>query len=161
MQSYETKHPKCACTETLCKCPQQHPHPCFVSEDIPAEALQTLLHFCCRGNSTRPNPLALCKPLSAKKDQPDLYNKYGKDNTSSSGCRWRRDHEASSSRDKRAVEGWMTRFQIADQEKLPVDHPLMVSKLASLPSHAHLELEWRDARGIEYYDMGQRQDSGF
>ena len=103
--------------------------------------------------------MALCKHLRATKDQEEFYNKYGKDNKSSTGCRWRREHEASGSRDKRSVEGWMTRFQIADHEKLPVDHPRMVSKLASLPSHAHLELEWRDAGGIEYYDMGQRQDS--
>ena len=99
--------------------------------------------------------------MRARKDQQDFDNKYGKDNISSSGCRWRREHEASRCRDKRAVEGWMTRFQIAEHENLPVDHPLMVSKLASLPSHAHVQLEWRDAGGIEYYDMGQRQDSGF
>ena len=67
--------------------------------------------------------MALCKHLSARKDQQDFYNKYGKDNTSSSGCKWRREHEASSSRDKRAVEGWMTRFQIADREKMAVGYP--------------------------------------
>ena len=45
----------------------------------------------------------------------------------------------------------MTRSQIADHEKMPLDHPLMVSKLGSLRSHAHLELEWKDAGEMEYY----------
>ena len=68
-------------------------------------------------------------------------------------------HEASNSTEKRAVEGWMTRSQIADHEKMPLDHPLMVSKLGSLRSHAHLELEWRDAWGDGVLLKGQRQDS--
>ena len=44
----------------------------------------------------------------------------------------------------------MTRSQSADHEKMPLDHPLMVSKLGSLRSHAHSQLEWRDAREMEY-----------
>ena len=60
-------------------------------------------------------------------------------------------YEASNSTDKSAVEGWTTRSQIADHEKMPLDHPLMVSKLARLPSHAHPQLEWRDAGGMECY----------
>ena len=63
-------------------------------------------------------------------------------------------HEASNSTDNTAVEGWMTRFQVAHHEKLPVDHPLMLSKLASLPSHAHPQQEWRDAVKMEYSYTG-------
>ena len=54
----------------------------------------------------------------------------------------------------------MTSFQVAHHEKLPVGHPLMVSKLASLPSHAHPQQERRDARGDGVLLQGQRRDSG-
>ena len=54
----------------------------------------------------------------------------------------------------------MTRFQVAHHEKLPVDHPLMVSKLASLPSHAHPQQDWRGAWEDGVLLQGQRQDSG-
>ena len=53
----------------------------------------------------------------------------------------------------------MTRSQIADHEKMPLDHPPTVSKLGSLRSHAHLELEWRDAWGYGVLLKGPRQDS--
>ena len=59
--------------------------------------------------------------------------------------------EASNSTENTTAEGWMTRFQVAHHEKLPVDHPLMVSKLARLLSHAHPQLEWRDAWDMECY----------
>ena len=32
------------------------------------------------------------------------------------------------------LKWWMTKFQIGDHEQLPVDHPLMVSLVADLPS---------------------------
>ena len=54
--------------------------------------------------------------------------------------------------------GWMTRFQIAHHDMMPVGHPLMVSKLPSLPSHAHPQQQWRDA-GDGVLLQGQRQDS--
>ena len=87
--------------------------------------------------------------MNTKKDTHDFYTKYLKDKKFD-WVQMEERHDASSNTDRRAVEGWMTRFQIADHEKMPVDHPLMVSKLASLPSHAHLQLEWRHAREIEY-----------
>ena len=48
----------------------------------------------------------------------------------------------------------MTRFQVAHTEKLPVDHPLMVSKLATLPIHAHPQQDWWDAGEMEYHYKG-------
>ena len=105
-----------------------------------------------------PNPLALYKDLKTRKDNQDFYNKYLKDKK----FEWvnmEERHEASSSTDNTAVEGWVTRFQVAHHEKLPLDHPLMLSKLASLPSHAHPQQEWRDAWGTGVLLQGQHQDS--
>ena len=48
----------------------------------------------------------------------------------------------------------MTRFQIADHEKMPVGHVLLESKLAALPSRAHPIQDWGDAREMEYYERG-------
>ena len=59
-----------------------------------------------------------------------------------------------------AVEGWMTRFQVAHHEKLPMEHPLMMSKLASLTSQAHPQQKWRDAWGDGVLLQGQHPDSG-
>ena len=100
-----------------------------------------------------PNPLALNKQLKSRKDKQGFYNKCLKDKKLD-WVRVEERHEASSSTDNTAVEGWMTRFQVARREKLPVDHPLLVSKLASLPSHAHPRQEWRDAGEMEYYYNG-------
>ena len=94
--------------------------------------------------------MALYKQLSTRKDKHDFYNKYVKDKKFDWVQKEQR-HEASSSTDKRAVEGWMTRFQIADHEKMPVGHSLLVSKLAGLPSHAHSQLEWKGAGEMECY----------
>ena len=53
----------------------------------------------------------------------------------------------------------MTRFQSADQEKMPVDHPLLETKLASLPSKAHPIQEWKDAGKMEYYYVSNQMQS--
>jgi hypothetical protein len=49
----------------------------------------------------------------------------------------------------------MTRFQIADQEKIPVDNPLMVSLLAELPSRQCSSSSWKEAGEMEYYYQGR------
>ena len=53
------------------------------------------------------------------------------------------------------LEGWMTKFHIGDHEQLPVDHPLMVSLLADLPSIQCNNTSWRAAGKIEYYYQGR------
>ena len=100
-----------------------------------------------------PNPLALYSELKTRTEKQHLYSKYLKD-TKVDWVKMEERREASNSTDNTAVEGWATRFQVAHHEKLPVDHPLMVSKLASLPSHAHPQQEWRDAGEMEYYYKG-------
>ena len=85
-----------------------------------------------RGN---PNPMALYKELKTRTEKQDCYNKCLKDKK----FHWvnmEEMHEASNSTDNTALEGGMTSFQ---HEKLPVDHFLTVSKLGSVPSHAHPE----------------------
>ena len=53
------------------------------------------------------------------------------------------------------LEGRMTRFQIIYHETLPVDHPLMVSLLADLPSRQCNNTSWREAGKMEYYYQGR------
>ena len=50
-----------------------------------------------------------------------------------------------------ARSGWKSRFQIADEEKLPVDHPLMEALLSSLPAQAHSQKSWAEQGEMEYY----------
>jgi hypothetical protein len=42
----------------------------------------------------------------------------------------------------------MSKFQVADHEKMAWDHPLMESKLASLASRKHPIQEWADKGGM-------------
>ena len=97
--------------------------------------------------------MAVYKHLKSRTDKENFYNKCLKD-TKFEWVNMEETREASNSTENTAAEGWVTRFQVAHHEKLPVDHPLMVSKLASLPSHAHPQEEWRDAREMEYYYKG-------
>ena len=50
-----------------------------------------------------------------------------------------------------ARSGWKSRFQIADEEKLPVDHPLMKAPLSSLPAQAHSQKSRAEQGEMEYY----------
>ena len=52
-------------------------------------------------------------------------------------------------------EGWMTRFQIGDHQKLPVYYPLMVALLADLPSRTCNNISWREAGEMAYYYQGR------
>ena len=102
--------------------------------------------------------MALYKDLKTRKGTQDFYNKYLK-GKKFDWVKMEERRAASNSTDNTAVEGWMTRFQVVHHEKLPVDHLRMVSKLASLPSHAHPQQGWRDAWGDGVLLQGQRQDS--
>ena len=50
-----------------------------------------------------------------------------------------------------AFEGWYSKFQVADYEKIPHDHPLLQAKLNTLPCRAHPVQEWADLGKKEYY----------
>ena len=101
-----------------------------------------------RGN---PHPMALYKELKTRTEKEGFYNKCLKDKK----FHWvnmEEMHEASNSTDNTTLEGGMPCFQ---HDMLPVDHFLTVSKLGSVPSHAHPEQEWRDARDMGWSDARQ------
>jgi len=96
---------------------------------------------------------------TTRKEKSEFYAKYLKDKK----FEWVKVEEEmkmQKSSDNQGFNGWMTRFQIAHHERLPVDSPLMVSKLASLPSRAHSIQEWQDQGEMEYfYTSGQIQNT--
>ncbi len=50
-----------------------------------------------------------------------------------------------------STQGWKSKFQIADSEKLPLEHPLLESLLTQLPSRAHSYKPWAEKGEMEYY----------
>ena len=48
-------------------------------------------------------------------------------------------------------EGWLSRFQIADLEKLPLESELLKSRLAELPSRGHSSKAYKDAGELAYF----------
>ena len=105
------------------------------------------------------HPLQHYQKLTSRKEKTEFYAKYFKDKKFDF-AKVEEDMELSKSADNKGFNGWMTRFQIAHHEKLPVDSPLLVSKLASLPSRAHPLQEWQDQGEMEYfYTSGQIQNT--
>ena len=52
-------------------------------------------------------------------------------------------------------EGWLSRYQVASEEKLPVDSELLQELLAELPSRAHRSASWASKGEKEYYYVAQ------
>ena len=100
-----------------------------------------------KGNN---HPLEKYNNLTTKAEKQDFYNKYLKDK------KFERfdieeKNKAEKIQEEKGQEGWMSKFQVADHEKMAWDHPLMESKLASLPSRKHPIQEWADKGEMEYY----------
>ena len=47
-------------------------------------------------------------------------------------------------------EGWLSKYQIADIEKLPHDHHLIQNMIAQLPSNQHHSNAWAEDIYLEY-----------
>lgn len=60
-------------------------------------------------------------------------------------------HATCSKSGSSTFQGWVSKYQVADYEKLPLDHPLLELKLADLPSRAHPIKTWADRGEKEYY----------
>ena len=98
-----------------------------------------------RGNR---NPLDNYSKLKTKTERADFFAKYLQAKTFDF-CEINEERSAVSEVTSKEAEGWMSNYQIADIEKLPVDHPLMEKKLASLPSRAHSCNAWADEKELE------------
>lgn len=103
------------------------------------------------------HPLEAYNKLTSKKDKAEFYAKYLKDKK----FEWvsiDETTEVKAASTSASFKGWVTKFQVADFEKIPVGHPLLESKLASLPSRAHPIQQWKDAGEQEYwYESGTLQ----
>ncbi len=62
--------------------------------------------------------------------------------------------EAQSSSSKN-IEGWKTRFQIAQIECLPPDSELLASLLTDMPSREHPNKDWKEKGEMEFYYTGR------
>ena len=100
-----------------------------------------------KGNTS---PLQQYNRMTNKKDKHEFYMKYLQDKK----FEWvamEEKKETATSKETSTASGWMSKFQVADYEKLPFDHPLFLAKLASLPSREHPVQAWRDAGEQEYF----------
>ena len=96
------------------------------------------------------HPLAHYNGLNSKKEKQEFYSKFLKDKKFEFVA-VDATTEMKTSNSNESFKGWVTKWQVADFEKIPVGHPLLEAKLASLPSRAHPIQEWRDAGEMEYY----------
>ena len=81
-------------------------------------------------------------------------------------CKWivsvKESHKTEQSVTSNALDGWMTEFEIADLNKLPMAHPnyrrLLDALLKDLPSMEHPKEEWRnDTKLYQYHHEGPLQ----
>ena len=56
-------------------------------------------------------------------------------------------------------EGWLSKYQIADIEKLPHDHHLVQNMLAQLPAKQHHSKAWPEDNELEYCIHQQQGDA--
>ena len=97
-----------------------------------------------------PHPLEKYSKMTTKAEKQEFYNEY-LNNKKFEWVGLEHTHEANTTQKTKENEGWLTQYQIAALEKLPVDHPLMKVKLAALPSRAHSLKEWADMDEKEYF----------
>jgi hypothetical protein len=57
------------------------------------------------------------------------------------------------------IEGWLSKYQVADAEKLPLESELLQDLLADLPCRAHRTASWAAKGEKEYYYQAQSQTS--
>ena len=55
------------------------------------------------------------------------------------------------------IEWWLSRYQVAVEEKLPPDSSLLQELLDQLPSRAHRTASWAAEGDMEYYYQAQGQ----
>ena len=101
------------------------------------------------------HPLDSYSKLSTKAEKAEFFAKYLQAKKFDF-LEIKEERSAVSEVTSKETEGWMSKYQIADIEKLPVDHPLMEKKLASLPSRAHSCKAWADEKELEYFYTGTR-----
>ena len=97
-----------------------------------------------------PSPLRSYLTLSTKDDKRAFCAKYLNDKK----FEWltvTETHTAGEDNSLSSEEGWMTRFQIADLEKLPIDSELLKNRIAELPSREHSSNAYKDGGELEYF----------
>ena len=66
-------------------------------------------------------------------------------------------HTCTSSAKEGHIEGWLSKYQVAAEEKLPADSELLQQLLDLLPRRAHRTASWAAKGEKEYYYQAQRQ----
>ena len=96
------------------------------------------------------HPLDSYSKLSTKAEKAEFFAKYLQAKKFDF-LEIKEERSAVSEVTSKETEGWMSKYQIADLEKLRVDHPLMEKKLASLPSRAHSCKAWADEKQLKHF----------
>ena len=97
-----------------------------------------------------PSPLRSYLTLSTKDDKRAFCAKYLNDKK----FEWLTvtdTHTAGEDNSLSSEDGWMTRFQIADLEKLQIDSELLKNRIAELPSREHSSNAYKDGGELEYF----------
>ena len=108
---------------------------------------QAMKYSAKKGNK---NPLDTDNKLTSRTDKAEFFAKYMQ-TKKFDFLELKEERSSVSEVSSKEAEGWMCKYQIADLEKLPVDHPRMENKLASLPSRAHSCKAWADEKELEYF----------
>ena len=111
------------------------------------EMYSAMKYMASKGN---PSPLRSYLTLSTKDDKRAFCAKYLNDKK----FEWlivTETHTAGEDNSLSSEEGWMTKFQIADLEKLPIDSELLKNRIAELPSREHSSNAYKDGGELEYF----------
>ena len=65
-------------------------------------------------------------------------------------------HTCTSSAKEGHIEGWLSKYQVAAEEKLPADSELLQPLLDLLPCRAHRTASWAAKGEKEYYYQAQK-----
>ena len=105
------------------------------------------------GNS---KPLETYQALQTSKEKHSFWRNFLVDKKFS----WmsvQESHTHTSSSKEEHKEGWMSKYQVAAEEKLPPDSELLEKLLAELPNRAHRTASWAAKGEKEYYYQAQGQ----
>ncbi len=98
-------------------------------------------------------PLDHYMGLTSRQEKAEFVRRYISDKKFG-WLRLREERSHGTSSETSSTEGWLSKYQIAAAEKVPVESPLLEALLASLPARAHRHVAWAEQGEKEYYYEG-------
>ena len=101
-------------------------------------------------------PLETYRAMKSGKDKHSFWRNFVQDKK----FNWlslQESHTCTSSAKEGHIEGWLSKYQVAVEDKLPPDSELLQQSLDLLPRRAHRTASWADKGEKEYYYQAQKQ----